>query len=169
MIKKKVAMLGAYAVGKTSLVRQFVESLFDEKYHSTIGVKIDEKDLRVGTDEVKLMLWDIAGAEDRFSVPVSYIRGASGIMLVIDGTRPETVARALDLIEEVEATLGQIPVVAVLNKSDLTDQWKLDERDLEELSALGCPQFRGSAKTGTGVEEAFAELATLIYTASTNQ
>jgi small GTP-binding protein len=162
MIKKKVAMLGAYAVGKTSLVRQFVHSLFDEKYHSTIGVKIDEKEVRIGEDDIKLMLWDIAGAEDRFSVPISYVRGSSGILLVVDGTRPETLDRGLDLIEEVEAVMARVPIVVVLNKSDLTGEWKLDEQNLEKLKALNCPHIKGSAKTGTGVEEAFFELARLI-------
>ena len=63
MIAKKVAMLGMWGVGKTSLVQQFVHSLYDEKYHTTLGVKVDKKvvDLDDGTT-VNLMLWDIAGA-----------------------------------------------------------------------------------------------------------
>ena len=162
MIKKKVSMLGAYAVGKTSLVRQFVHSLFDEKYHSTIGVKIDEKEIRLGEADVKLMIWDIAGAEDRFSVPLSYVRGTAGILLVIDGTRPETLDRGLELIEEIEAAMDRVPVVVVLNKSDLVDEWKLDDPELARLASLGCPQYKGSAKTGEGVEEAFRELTRLI-------
>ena len=162
MIKKKVSMLGAYAVGKTSLVRRFVHSLFDEKYHSTIGVKIDEKEIRLGEADVKLMIWDIAGAEDRFSVPLSYVRGTAGILLVIDGTRPETLDRGLELIEEIEAAMDHVPVVVVLNKSDLVDEWKLDDPELAKLAPLGCPQYKGSAKTGAGVEEAFRELTRLI-------
>lgn len=162
MIKKKVAMLGAYAVGKTSLVRQFVHSLFDEKYHSTIGVKIDEKEVRVDDTDLKLMLWDIAGAEDRFSIPISYIRGSAGILLVIDGTRPETLDRGLDLIEQVEAVMDPVPIVVVLNKSDLTGEWKLDETEMAKLDILNGPRFKGSAKTGAGVEEAFHELARML-------
>ncbi len=162
MTKKKVAMIGAYAVGKTSLVRQFVRSLFDEKYHSTIGVKIDEKEVRIGETEVKLMIWDIAGAEDRFSVPLSYVRGTSGILLVIDGTRPETLDRALDLVEEIESDMDRVPIVVVLNKSDLTGDWKLGQQELTRLDVLDCPHYLGSAKTGAGVEAAFRDLARQI-------
>ena len=67
MIQKKVAMLGMYAVGKTSLVKQFISSLFDERYHTTIGVKVDKKMLTIRDQEVMLLLWDIAGAEDHFT------------------------------------------------------------------------------------------------------
>ena len=69
MIQKKVALLGAPGVGKTSLVRRFVESLFDESYLRTIGVKIDKKRVSVGGQDVTLMLWDVAGAEERFMSP----------------------------------------------------------------------------------------------------
>ncbi len=154
-------MLGAYAVGKTSLVRQFIHSIFDEKYHSTIGVKVDEKTVSIDGQEIKLMLWDIAGAEDYFSVPMSYVRGSSGYLLVIDGTRPETLDRALDIVEQIEQTLGKLPAMVVLNKCDLTDQWQLDDAQLKKLAPLNCPVINGSAKTGEGVEEAFLEIARL--------
>lgn len=98
MIQKKVAMLGMYAVGKTSLVQRYIKSIFDEKYLTTIGVKIDKKELTIQDQEVTLMLWDIAGAEDHFTVPSSYIKGSSGYLLVIDGTRPESLDRGLELV-----------------------------------------------------------------------
>jgi small GTP-binding protein len=159
MIQKKVCMLGAYRVGKTSLVRRFVASLFDEKYHATLGVKIDKKSLKVGEQDVQLMLWDVAGAEDHFTVPSSYMRGAHGCLLVIDGTRPDTLDRAIDLAEQMTRDVRRVPTVAVLNKSDLADDWKLDDAALAKLAPLNCPVLRGSAKTGAGVEEAFTSLA----------
>src|SRR3954468_24614299 len=95
--KKKICMLGGYRVGKTSLVRRFVSSLYSDGYHATIGVKVDEKVVNLDAQDLKLMLWDVGGAEDHFTVPTSYVRGASGYLLVIDGTRAETLDRALDL------------------------------------------------------------------------
>jgi small GTP-binding protein len=159
MIQKKVAMLGMYAVGKTSLVRRFVSSIFDEKYLTTIGVKIDKKIVRVGDQDVTLMLWDVAGAEDHFTIPMSFIRGSAGYLLVIDGTRVESLDRGLELVSRVEANLGRIPFVAILNKTDLVDQWQLREEHMRRLAALACPVVRGSALTGEGVEEAFHTLA----------
>lgn len=88
MIQKKVCMLGAFAVGKTSLVERYVKSIFSEKYQTTVGVKIDKREVLVGATTVKLVLWDLHG-EDRFqAVQASYLRGASGVLLVVDPTRP---------------------------------------------------------------------------------
>ena len=162
MIQKKIAMLGMYAVGKTSLVQRFISSVFDEKYHTTLGVKIDKKMISVKDQELTLMLWDIAGAEDEFTVPTSFIRGAAGYLLVIDGTRAETLERGLELVAQIEANLGQLPFIALLNKSDLADQWQLHDQQLAQLTAHGCGVIRCSALTGEGVDEAFHTLAEQI-------
>lgn len=159
MVNKKVAMLGMWGVGKTSLVQQFVHSLYDEKYHASLGVKVDKKVVtRTDGGEMTLMLWDIAGAEDRFSVPLSYIRGAAGYLLVIDGTRPETLDGALELVETIENGIGTLPFVAVINKADLP--WKLTESDVRErLDGRALNILSSSARTGENVEAAFLTLA----------
>jgi small GTP-binding protein len=162
MIQKKIALLGAPGVGKTSLVRRFVESLFDEKYLTTIGVKVDKKSIQVRGQDVLLMLWDVAGAEENFSVPSSYVRGSAGYLLVVDGTRPETVERGLDIIEQVRRDVGDLPFVLVLNKVDLVDAWRVQDADLEPITRLGPPTIRSSALTGEGVEDAFHRLAESI-------
>lgn len=159
MIQKKVALLGVSGVGKTSLVRQFVESLFDEKYLTTIGVKIDKKVVQVDGQEVTLMLWDVAGAEERFSVPSSYVRGAAGYILVADGTRPETLPGAFELADQIARDVGRLPYVLVLNKADLVDQFRLQESDADGREAAPLQVLRASAKTGEGVDEAFMRLA----------
>jgi small GTP-binding protein len=69
----KVALVGAYGVGKTSLMRRFISSEFSEKYHATLGVKVDKKTVSVDGTDLMLMIWDIAGAEDHFSVPSHYV------------------------------------------------------------------------------------------------
>lgn len=162
MIQKKIALLGAPGVGKTSLVRQFVESLFDEKYLTTIGVKVDKKQVRVHEKDVTLMLWDVAGAEETFSVPSSYVRGAAGYLLVVDGTRPDTVARALDIVDQVQREIGDLPFVLVQNKIDLDDLWRVGDGDLAPFAPFGPPTIRTSARTGAGVEDAFLRLAEKI-------
>lgn len=162
MIQKKIALLGAPGVGKTSLVRQFVESLFDEKYLTTIGVKVDKKQVRVHEKDVTLMLWDVAGAEETFSVPSSYVRGAAGYLLVVDGTRPDTVARALDIVDQVQREIGDLPFVLVQNKIDLDDLWRVGDGDLAPFAPFGPPTIRTSARTGAGVEDAFLRLAERI-------
>ncbi len=159
MIQKKIGLLGAPGVGKTSLVRRFVHTLFDDKYLTTIGVKVDKKIVRVGDADVTLMLWDVAGAEEHFSVPSSYMRGAAGYLLVIDGTRPPTLECAAEIVEQLDRELGPMPFVLVLNKIDLADQWKINDADLAALTGRAHAVIRSSAKTGEGVEQAFMELA----------
>lgn len=166
MLKKKICMLGVFGVGKTSLVRSFVYSIFEDKYHSTVGVKIDKKKIEVHGQEVELLLWDIAGEDDRFSVPPSYLRGAAGYLLVIDGTRSVTLERALDLQQRTERIVGAIPFIAVLNKADLAESWQIDRNALAELEERSWRFIQTSAKLGTGVEEAFAELGQKILAAS---
>ena len=160
-MQKKVALLGAPGVGKTSLVRRFVESLFDETYLTTIGVKVDKKVVHAGGQDVTLMLWDIAGAEERFSVPSAYVRGAAGYLLVADGTRPETLAVAADIVAQVEREVGSLPYVLVLNKSDLAEQWRIADEALP-VGGRQVDVLRASAKTGESVEQAFLALTTAL-------
>ena len=159
MIQKKVCMVGTFAVGKTSLVRQFVESVYSEKYHTTVGVKVDKKLVSVDEKEVMLVLWDIEGAQTGLDLRQSYLRGAAGYLLVADGTRPDTLANAVALQQRTEATIGKVPFVLLLNKIDLEHQWRVDEAELARLRANNWLMATTSAKTGQGVESAFGTLA----------
>ena len=161
-IKRKVCMLGAFGVGKTSLVRRFVQSMFSEKYLTTVGVKIDKKQVEAGGREVTLLIWDIAGEEDAGDVNLNYLRGAAGYFLVADGTRSETLAAAEGLRARVDAAAPGLPLVILLNKSDLSDAWEVDEGRLVSQAGGGVRVVRTSAKTGAGVEEAFGTLARLV-------
>jgi len=135
IIQKKVCMLGSFAVGKTSLVRQYVDSIFSEKYASTIGVKIDKKSLSVSDKEVSLVLWDVYGKDDHQNVLPAYLRGMSGYILVADPTRPSTFEISFKLRDLVETTVGSRPFVLALNKSDLMHQWQMDSSHLAELQS----------------------------------
>lgn len=162
MIQKKVCMLGAFAVGKTSLVSRFVRSLFSEKYHTTVGVKVDKKVVAVGEEQVNLLLWDLYGEDDFQKLRTSYLRGSSGYVLAVDGTRRETLEKAVILQSRAREALGDVPFVLVLNKADLVDKWEVEDSAIEELVGQGWSTFKTSAKTGEGVEEAFLALARRI-------
>jgi small GTP-binding protein len=159
MIQKKVCMLGTFAVGKTSLVRRFIESIYSDKYHTTVGVKVDKKVLQVDRTEVTLLLWDIEGTESEHELRKSYLRGASGYLLVADGTRQDTLYKALAIQTRTEETIGKVPFLLLLNKADLVDQWSISERETNALKEKGWDVITTSAKIGSGVEEAFQALA----------
>ena len=159
MLQKKVCMLGSFAVGKTSLVRRFVESIFSDTYLTTVGVKIDKKVLRVADQDMTMVLWDIYGEDEFQRLRMSYVRGAAGCLFVADGTRRATLDKAISINEALQQSLGTLRSVVVLNKSDLADQWEIKAEDENELLGRGWRVIRTSAKTGEGVEMAFSTLA----------
>ncbi len=158
MIKKKICMLGAFATGKTSLVRKYVHSIFSEKYHTTVGVNIEKVQVHTENDDVDLIIWDLYGEDEFQKVRASYLRGASGCIYVVDGTRKATLATALNLKEMVDNTIGSTPFIIAVNKSDLIDQWEIEPSLLEGLQQKGIFVVKTSAKTGEEVKEAFQEL-----------
>lgn len=158
MMQKKVCMLGASAVGKTSLVRRYVNSIFSDKYLTTVGVKVDKKLVNADGRDVTLMLWDIYGDDELQTVQPSFLRGTAGYLLVADGTRRATLDTARRLHEMAEKAVGKVPFVLVVNKSDLSSEWQLDSRALFKLADEGWPVVHTSAKTGARVEETFLML-----------
>lgn len=159
MIQKKVCMLGGFGVGKTSLVSRFVSSIFSDKYLTTVGVKIEKKAVDLDLTRMELIVWDLYGEDEFQKMRTSYLRGASGYLLVVDGTRPATLDTALGLHELVQQTIGRVPFLLLANKVDLSTQWQLDERAIAKLVERGWQVVRTSAKTGAGVPEAFSGLA----------
>ncbi len=162
MISKKVCMVGAFAVGKTSLVRQYVDSIFSEKYQTTIGVKIDKKQVLLDDSQIQMMIWDIEGVDIFTDLNPTYLRGASGVLLVIDGTRLNTMATAHEIISIIHENLEQPKILLAVNKSDLRSQWAVSEEELIKLTNDEKNIVYTSAKTGEGVEQAFTQLAGLI-------
>ncbi len=159
MLQKKICMLGSFAVGKTSLVRRYVDSIFSENYITTIGVKIDKKVVTVNDTDLALILWDVYGEDNHQSVLPSYLRGMAAYVLVIDPTRPATFESAKNLHSLVLETLGQKPFVLVLNKSDIKSEWKINNAIYDELSSIAIKTIETSAKNNTGVDEIYQTIA----------
>jgi small GTP-binding protein len=159
MIQKKICMLGSFAVGKTSLVRRFVESIYSEAYHTTVGVKIDKKVVRHNGAEISLLLWDLYGEDEFQKMRWTYLRGTHGYLLVADGTRRNTLEKAFQLEQRVREEVGDVPFIFVINKEDLIQDWELDPAMESQLTARNWTILRCSAKTGENVDEAFSQLA----------
>jgi hypothetical protein len=159
-------MLGATGVGKTSLVRRFVQSIYSEKYHSTIGVKIDKKPLSIGGEDVNLLLWDLQGEDGDFKIRPSFLRGAAGYLMVVDLTRHDTFVTAFSIQQMVEREVGRLPFLVLFNKNDLVEQFEIMPAELEQMMKFGWKMFRTSAKSGERVDEAFQKLAEKILASS---
>jgi small GTP-binding protein len=163
MIQKKICLLGAFSVGKTSLVARFVKSIYSDEYITTVGVKVDKKTVKVDGQEINLIVWDLAGEDEFQKVRMTYLNGASGFLLVADGTRGNTLETARILRERVNETIGALPFIFLINKADLASEWEIDDQAIAECETQGWTVIKTSAKTGEGVEEAFVKLAENIY------
>jgi small GTP-binding protein len=155
-MQKKICLLGAFGVGKTSLVSRFVHSIFSDKYLTTLGVKIEKKTISLDRGSMDLIIWDLHGEDDFQKVNMSYLRGAAGYLLVADGTRRASFDVAMQLHDTAQRTIGKVPFMLAINKSDLAGTWDLEPGTMERLEF---PVVKTSAKTGVEVEETFAKLA----------
>lgn len=158
MIQKKICLLGASSVGKTSLIRQFVDGIFNERYLTTIGVKVDKKLVEHNGEQIQFILWDIEG-NDRYNLfQERYLRGAAAYIIVVDQTRMSSFLDGMT-VQELAKNAVDCPSVLAINKSDLTKNWPMPEEDLQEKIQSFDFCFNTSAKTGDNVELMFEQLA----------
>lgn len=158
MIQKKICLLGATGVGKTSLVKQFVEGMFSEKYLTSIGVKVDKKVVALGSGQVQFMLWDIEGIDRYCGFQPKYLRGASAYIIVTDKTRSQSLIEGMDIHKQARL-VTDAPAFLAINKSDLEESWHWTTAELASYSDKFVNNFATSAKTGENVEAMFEFLA----------
>ncbi len=166
-IKRKIVLLGDGAVGKTSLINNYVHNTFDEKYLRTIGVRISQKMVRFRQRERQISLnfgiWDLYGQKEDSAVRLSAFAGINGVIMVADMTRMGTLKSLVEywypLLKGRTGSTGEVPIIIFGNKSDLKDQMELQLKDLEKVfKPFGFSCFLSSAKTGLNVQNGFTEL-----------
>lgn len=159
-ISKKICMVGDFGVGKTSLIRRFVDRQFSDQYLSTVGVKISRK--LVESVNLQLLIWDLEGHTKFKGITPSYLQGASGAVVVADVSRLETIERLSEHVQLFSSINPKGAIVVALNKSDLVDEEKLAKltqlvpvKDCEQVVEI----YQTSAKTGAYVDQMFQQLA----------
>lgn len=175
-LRKKVCLLGDMSVGKTSLVRRYVEGRFDDRYLSTLGVKVTRKVVELPTDadvvELSILLWDIAGGMDTADIALrtSYLRGSSGAVLVCDLTRAETLRNLIQYSHQFRVVAPTAALVLAANKSDLETEQQVNAAELAQVAGeLGATSVYTSAKTGAGVEDLFRVLGEAMVAPAAEQ
>lgn len=164
-LRRKVCLLGGSGVGKTSLVQRFVEDRFDDQHDSSIAMSIHQGTLDLDEVSLEMMLWDPETSEGRGQYNRSFISGASGLVFVVDATKPETLDQLLEAQAKERGFIGSRPAILVLNKSDLTEKFALSDAQITAASRPNWHLVRASAKTGYNVREAFVKLADLMLEA----
>ena len=167
-VSKKICLVGDFGVGKTSLIRRFVERQFSDQYLSTVGVKISQKQISLPVNSeqkiqnLQLMIWDLEGHTKFKTIAPSYLRGSSGAIIVADVTRQETMERAEEHIKLFLSINSQSFIIIAFNKSDLFDEEKvaqlLTTYNFSEQSQV-ISTYATSAKTGKDVDLIFEKLA----------
>ena len=161
-------MIGDFGVGKTSLIRRFVDRQFSDQYLSTVGVKISRKSIALENTKhpesvtAQLLIWDLEGHTKFKGIAPTYLQGASGVLIVADVSRTETVERISEHIKLFSSVNPKGSIIVALNKVDLIDEEKLAL--LVEIShAIGQGKvlavYTTSPKTGKDVDEIFHKLA----------
>lgn len=159
MISRKVLITGSFAVGKTSLFRRFVYNEFSDKYLTTIGVKVDKRELTINGQDISLVLWDVAGEVSQEKVPKSYFMGASAVIYIYDLTRPRTCDNLQADINIIQDILPGCMIKIVGNKKDL-----VAEHDLLTINQSITTDYFTSAKTGENVSQLFEDIAKGLLT-----
>jgi Ras-related protein Rab-1A len=181
-VQKKIILLGDGAVGKTSLIRRFVTDKFDDSYIGTIGSKVTAKTLQIAVDDgisyssisgvplgisnspnlatilyIKLQIWDILGQKGYTKLYHSSFKGTDGVFLVADITRKDSLNNLESYwIPNVKNIVGTVPSIILVNKSDLTYNAEINEKDLGEFAKkYKVPYLYTSAKSGENVKNAF--------------
>ena len=173
-ISKKICLLGDFGVGKTSLVKGFIEGVFSEKYLVTIGIKIYRKLIcpEFSSPKIDLIIWDIEGHTKIKSIAPNYLKGATGAIIVGDLSRPETLE---NLSAHINLFLEFNPkgvVIVALNKSDLVKEEKIVKlRELNNFQNNNqlIKTIITSAKDQTNIAQAFQVLAQNIIRHGSNQ
>lgn len=158
-----------YASGKTSLIRRFVHSIFDEKYLSTIGVQVTQKMLPPLESASKkiiqfnFLIWDIEGIDRNKKVQKNYYTGAHGAIVVGDLTRKESFEAIEELLQDFHSICPNAKIVFAGNKKDLVIAKAEPPQVFKELvNKKKAGYLLTSAKTGENVQELFLLLANKI-------
>ncbi len=168
-LMKKICLLGDGAVGKTSLIKKFVDDSFDDKYIKTFGTKVSKKQVVINRPEdeffLTFLIWDILGQRVHNNLHSTYYKGAAAAFIVCDVTRKETMDKLEDWISVFRGVNDAAPIVLLGNKSDLLDDKGPADAQIKAVAdKFNLSYHLTSAKTGADVEESFLELGNEVIT-----
>ncbi|KAJ5076542.1 gtp-binding protein ypt1 [Anaeramoeba ignava] len=161
----KVVIIGSANVGKTSLIKRYIDDDFIFSKKTTIGIDFKTKDVEIEGKIVRLQIWDTAGQEiyrNSISFSSSIYKNADIFMIVFDLTEEKSLNKIGSYLNEIENNCRTNPLIVIVgNKSDLIEKenGNVEERINEILKGREFKFVKTSAKDGTNVNELFYEIA----------
>uniref|UniRef100_A0A6B2LHU1 Uncharacterized protein n=1 Tax=Arcella intermedia TaxID=1963864 RepID=A0A6B2LHU1_9EUKA len=164
----KIVLLGDSGVGKSSLLVKYVKEVFSGDYKATIGADFLAKDVSVDGEVASLQIWDTAGQERFVSLCVAFFRGSDACVLVYDVNEEKSIKSLANWREKFLEFGGKpedrLPFFVFGNKAD--NDVPLPEQNIklakDWAASHDIPHFLTSAKTGTGLDDAFNEITRKI-------
>ena len=164
--KFKFIIVGDKAVGKSSIVRRFVDDKFSLDYRSTLGLNVLSHSMKFYGNEVYFSLWDLGGQAYFKRFRKAYYVGTQAAFIVFDVCERETFSNIKIWYEELKEFLGNknIPIIIVGNKIDLSDQRSVQYKEgialVDELTRENTDGYisyiETSALTGENIEDSFS-------------
>ena len=156
----KILTIGESGVGKTCVLRRFVENKFLKNHLATIGIDFKTKNLNINGQEIKLKIWDTAGQERFRNITTQYYNGADGIVLVYDLTDEASFDKIRDWMDQIISNTQRdnIGMVLLANKCDIEPRIVTEEQGNKLAEELKISYFETSALNGQGINEAFEQL-----------
>jgi len=157
----KLLIIGESNVGKTCVIKRFVEDKFVKYHLSTIGVDYSSKMIHLYDQDFKLKIWDTAGQERYHNITPQFYKGADGIIICYSVDNEESFSKVEEWLKQIKSNIQieQVSLILIGNKCDIKDRIISKEKGEKFAEDLNISYFDTSALSGEGVNEAITRLA----------
>ena len=165
-----IIMIGDTSVGKTTLMKKFIDGIYNENILSTIGIELFRKEVTIKNKNYIMKIWDTCGQERFRSISKNYYQNAQGIMLLFDISSLESFKHLSDWKSSLNDNVSNknIPLVIVANKCDLNHVVTDEEIEKYSKNNNDVKIFKTSSKTNISIEEPFLYLGEAIINFNKN-
>ena len=153
----KILITGNASVGKTSLLRRYVDGFFDDSTIMTVGVEFFIKEIHYDDVHCTLQLWDLGGQKRFRYLLENYVMGARGALLLFDLTKMPRIGDLLEWVNIARLHDINLPILLVGSKNDLEDIVAVDDDSaLHIKNTFNLIEYiKTSAKSGYNIEKPF--------------